>query len=381
MLKYLTIIILVLPLLSFSQSKLTFQKADSLSYQYFLKGDWSKLKEITNQALEQKIDTKFIRQRAGYASFMTADYYAALHQYGEALAFDKADDLTREYLYYSNLNAGSVNTRFSAGGLSDEAKKRLGIVRFNPVESVDAEFNLKTNKNSTRSNQVYSRIGVNTELGYRISLYQAISYYEQTVSTQLTQQPEYLALLKLTITPVWHVKAAYHHLFTTIASVSYPANLGFIGLSSNIGRYSLEANGALYKSSLSTSGQMGFQAGVVLPGTNNIYLNSAVYGLVESANYRTVFSQTAGMKCYGNLWAEGNVTLGNLKNYTSNSGLYVYNALDPSVFRAGCSLIYFVGKHLSLSGNFTFDQQELANSSPTKYYNQYSFSGGIKWKL
>jgi hypothetical protein len=96
---------------------------------------------------------------------------------------------------------------------------------------------------------------------------------------------------------------------------------------------------------------------------------------------RIIYSQTAGLKCFSNLWAEGNITLGNLKNYNTFNSLYVYNSQDPSVFRTGFSLFYFLGKHISLIGNFTFNQQEIENNMVNKNYYQYSYSGGIKWKL
>ena len=259
---------------------------------------------------------------------------------------------------------------------------KLGIKKHSiPVESIDTEFNLKTNQTPTRSNQVYYRAGINTELGYRVSLYQSYSYYQQTISKVLTQQPEYQALLKWTLAPEWQVKTAYHHLFTTAGNTKYPADLGFIALFRQLGRFNLEANASLLGTSLVTTQQYGLHAGVILPGKSNLYFTSAVIGMVENAVYRTIFSETAGLKCIGNLWAEGNVTKGNLKNYNSCNSLYVYNSADPSVFRTGLSLMWFKGKHLVISGNISFDQQKIENNMPIKYYYQYSYSGGIKWKL
>lgn len=379
--KYVLALFMCLPFCSFSQDKLDFQKADSLSYQYFLKGDWKSLIKITKEAFSQNISSKFMLQRAGYAYFVTGDYYSAINQYEKALQYDSSDDLTREYLYYSNLYAGSVNTRYYAGNLSDEATKRLGIRSFKPAESFDTELAVKTNKIQSRSEQLYYRFGLKSEFGYRISLYQAYSYFQETISNVLTQQPEYLAILSITLSPVWHVKTSYHGLFTDYANTKYPGNYGFIGISGQLHRFNLEANASVLKSSSTTTNQFGLQASVVLPGRQNIYFTSSVTGMIENNDSRTIFAQTAGLKLSKNLWGEGNITLGNLKNYSTYSGLYIYNANDPSVFRTGGSLIYFLGRHLSIIGNFTFDQQELANNNQKSYYYQYSYSGGLKWKL
>lgn len=382
MYKYALILLLLLPLASFPQSKLTFAKADSLSYQYYLRGEWKQLKALTREAFRLDIDSKFMRQRAGYASFMTGDYTEAALQYTKAAGFDQADEFTREYLYYSALNAGWESSRLYAGNLSSNTAARLRIHKVNPVAAIDAEYNLKTNEATSRSNQIYYRFGINTELGYRLSLYQAFSYYEQVISNELTRQPDYFLLMQYTLSPVWQFKGAYHRLFTSIAGVKYPANVGFLAASARFNRFRLEANTSLLRSATTKAGQTGLQVNYTLPGRSNIYLTGAVAEMSESGSYRTVYSQSAGLKCSSRLWAEGNITLGNLKNYNALNALYVYNSQDLSVFRSGLTLFYFLGKHLTLIGNFTFNQQQIENSTSNPYYYyQYSYSAGIKWKL
>ena len=112
MYRYPVIILLLLPLFSFSQVELSFNKMDSLSYQYYLKGDWKKLIDLSKETDSQNIESKQIRQRVGYAYFMSGDYYSAMNQYEKAFEFDQSDEITKEMLYYSNLYAGSMNTRF-----------------------------------------------------------------------------------------------------------------------------------------------------------------------------------------------------------------------------------------------------------------------------
>lgn len=379
--KYLSTLLLLAPFFGFSQEKLSFQKTDSLTYQYYLQGEWKQMIGLTMDAFKQDIDSKYLRQRAGYAYYMTGDYTSAEIEYKKALEFDTADEITREYLYYCAANSGSEYSRFYAGNLSEETASKLGIKRINPVEMVDTEFNIKTNQTESRSNQIYYRFGINTELGYRLSLYQSLSYFNQTVDGIPTRQPEYLALLKWHFAPAWQLKTAYHYLYTNDGYNVYPGNLGFLALSSKLNRFTLEARGSILKSSFATTRQVGLQAGVVLPGKSNLYLTSALTGMAEDGEYRTIFSQSAGLKCNKKLWAEGNITLGNLKNYNTYNSLYVYNSVDPSVFRTGFSLFYFTGKHLSFTGNFTFDQQQIENSTTITHYYQYSFSGGIKWRL
>ncbi len=379
--RYIILAFFCLPLLGFSQAKLGFQKADSLSYQYYLQGEWNKLITLTNVAFNEGVDSKFMRQRAGYAYFMTGDFTSSGIQYEKALGFDRNDEFTKEYLYYSALNSGSENTRLYAGKLSDEAKKKLGVKRFNPVDYVDTEFSLKTNQTTTRSNQNYYRIGIQSDLGYNFSLYQGFSYYDQIISNVLTRQPEYVAIIKWNLISSLQIKGAYHHLFTNVGNLSYPGNLGLLAISTHLNRFTFEANASLLKASSVLTKQIGLQAGIVIPGRSNIYLTGSLVGKSESKSLKSIYSQTAGLKISKNLWTEGNITIGDLKNYNTFNALYVYNSVDPSVFRSGISLIYFIGKHLSVLGNFTFDQQKMSNSTNNNYYYQYSYSGGLKWKL
>ncbi|MCK9639419.1 MAG: hypothetical protein M0R39_05870 [Prolixibacteraceae bacterium] len=381
MYKLLILMFMFFPILGFSQARLGFQKADSLTYQYYLKGEWNRLITLSNVAFNEGVDSKFMRQRAGYAYFMTGDYTSAGIQYEKALTFDQHDDLTKEYLYYSALNSGSEKSRFYAGKLSAETKFKLGIVKFKSVDYVDTEFSLKTNQTTTRSNQNYYRFGIQSDLGYAVSLYQGFSYYDQIISNVLTRQPEYVAILKWNLNSVIQIKGAYHHLFTKIGNQSYPGNLGLFAVSTHINRFTFEANASFLKASSVTTKQVGLQAGMVLPGKSTVYFTGSLVGMSESKSLRAIYSQTAGLKISKNLWTEGNITLGNLKNYNTFNSLYVYNSVDPTVFRSGISLIYFIGKHLSVLGNFTFDQQKINNSATNNYYYQYSYSGGLKWKL
>ena len=96
-------------------------------------------------------------------------------------------------------------------------------------------------------------------------------------------------------------------------------------------------------------------------------------------NNRLIFSQTAGGRLTKSVWAEANITLGNLLNYQDHNALYVYNSIDPTTFRTGLTLFWHAGKNLTLFGNYMYDTKliELTNTN----YKQQSFSGGIIWKL
>jgi hypothetical protein len=363
-----------------AQQAITYTSADSITYQCYLTGDWDTLIKTGKLAIEQNIDFKRLRQRMGYAYFVTANYYAAQKYYEKALLFDENDADTRAYLYYCGLNTGDkVYARFHARYLPEYLQKNLKEGSFKPLDAVDFEFNYKANSTNLRSNPTYFRAGFSTQLGYRLSLYQSVSDYQQIIDTAKTKQPEYFALLNWSVTCHTSLILAYHYLNTSVNGIKYTGNLAYAALATKLNRFRLGLNGSLLIDSIGKYTQIGVQAGVTLPGKPNVYFNSSIYSLIETGRNSMVFSQTAGGRLSKTLWAEGNVTLGNLQNYQDHNALYIYNSIDPTIFRAGLTLFWYANKNATLFGNYTFDTKQIENT--TNNYKQQSFSGGIIWKL
>ena len=380
MVKFIIVLLLLAAVNLKAQRPMTYQLSDSITYNCYFKGDWEKLIQTGKTSIGQSIDYKRLRQRMGYAYFAKADYYEAQIQYEKALAFDEYDPDSREFLYYSVLNtANQAYARYIAAKFPTELKKKLGIKTFKPVDAVDLEYNFKNNDSQTRTNPTYLRAGISTQLGYRFQLYQSVSNYRQTVDTSLTKQPEYFALLTWSATSKITVDVAYHYLNTTVAGYKIPGNLVFAALSTNLHRISLGANGSILNSKIGNTSQLGIYACYAFPGKSGIYLKSSLNEMIETGLNRTTFSQIAGMHLLKSIWAEGNVILGNLKNYNDYKSLYVYNSLDPTTFRSGFTLFWYPGKKTTFFMNYTFDRKQI--TSTLNNYNQHSFSGGIIWKL
>ena len=314
MVKFIIIAILFVPALIKAQQPLTFTATDTITYECYLKGDWEKLILTGKQAIGQNIDYKRLRQRMGYAYFAKADYYASQIQYEKALAFDEYDPDTREYLYYCALNTGNQTyARILSEKLSSELKNKLGVEIFKPIDAIDLEYNYRSNNSQTRSNPTYLRAGLQTQLGYRVQLYQSVSNYQQTLDSSLTKQPEYYALLSWTATSMFSVHAAYHYLNTSVNGYKMPENLLFAALSARINRLTLGAGGSILSSNTGNTSQIGLQADVAFPGKSGFYLKSLLNEIMETGQSRTIFSEVAGIRLTKSLWGEGNIIL-DMKN-------------------------------------------------------------------
>jgi len=380
----LLILFLFISMPFYGQQSNDYSSIDSLSYNYFATKNWDKLLEISKVAKENNIDFKHLQQRVGFAYFSMGDYFSAQKHYEKALKFDAYDNDTRTYLYYCGLyTANPVNARFHAGKLVDKTQEAIQFKPFALLSLLDFEYNYKSNNSGTRSNPTYLRGGVGTNLSPNLNLYQSMSSYSQDIETYSVKQNEYYALMGWTASPHLVINAAYHYINAQIDSSVYSNNhkgyMGFVKASGTLNRFDVGVSGSLLNNYSGYTSQIGLQAGVQLPGKAKIYLQSSLYSLTDSTNNRIIFSQSIGGLVFKKLWLKGSVTLGNLKNYTDNNGLYVYNSIDPTTFRTAASSFWKVSPHLTLFGNYTYDIKNITDINTN--YNQHSFSTGIIWNL
>lgn len=403
MYKYLTILIFFMFIGTVSanaQETYTLISSDSITYQYFIKGDWDNLIQAGKASLKQNIDFKWLRQRMGYAYFVKADYYASLNQYEKALTFDKTDSITNYYLYYCGQYTNNESlARYHASKLPAAMQTYIGVKPFKLVDALDVEYNYKMSSNATRSNPSYFRAGLNSQPGYRLNLYQAVSTYSQRIDSAGIRQNEYFALAEYALTSHLSLALGYHYLNTAVTdtvtyrvnnmrkktiidTTNYPGHLFYSKLSYRKNRFDLSVSGSIFSYDNAYTQQYGIQAGVVLPGKLNIYLKSSLYGMLDPNTGRLIFSQSAGALLLKRLWAEGDITFGDLKNYAETNGMYIYNSNDVTTFRTGLSLFWYASKNITLFGNYSFNRKEYENSNKsTTSYNQHSISSGIIWKI
>ncbi len=360
-------------------------EVDSISYSYFHLGKWNDLIHYANNINHEQIDFKLLRQRVGYAYFAKGDYYASIREYEKAQQFDKKDEITQLYLYYNGLNIGNEQfARYYAGKLTKKKKIELKIQDFRFIDAVDAEYSKKLTNNSSRTNPDFERLGLNTQLGYRLDLYQTFSNFHQLRDFTINvNQFEYFALLNWTLFSKTNLSIGYHYVGTKVITqtdnLEYPGGIWYGKLSQKIGRFDFSVDGSHFANNMIQTSQQGVQIGYALPVRWSTYLKSSVYFLSDSLENRLVFSQTAGCLVLKKIWIEGAITIGNLNNFLDMSGLYFYNSLDPTTFRTGFSAFWYATSHLTFYGNYTFENKIITETS--SIYTQNSITGGIIWKL
>ena len=374
----------------YSQEVNKYYKVDSLTYSYYLNGNWDSLISTGKEAIGQNIDYKFLRQRIGFAFFSRSQYGEAQKQFTKALSFDSFDSFSLKYLYLSYLYDGNDDAALLiAGRMNKQAREGLEVTLFRPIESVEAEYNFKYAGTSLRSNPQYFNIGMTSRIGSRLSLFQMFANYSQTITVRYPrreryisdQQSEYYALVKFSFSPNLKLKTAYHFLNTSYAMTTSYAHLGYVGFSADYQVFKLGTEFSFMNIEDNHITQAGLIAGLKSTWRSGFYLTGGLSVLMNGDSVRSViYDQKAGIRLSSKIWLEGNATFGNLSDFSEFSAMYIYNAVDPTSFRCGSTLFLFPGSHISLWINFSYERKDFYENL-NYHYNQFSYLGGIKWKI
>jgi tetratricopeptide (TPR) repeat protein len=374
---------------------------DSISYQQYLEGDWDGLIATGKLAKNYGIDFMYLQQRLGYAYFARGMYYQSKKHYSNALRYDPQNEITQLYLYYTNLLTGHTQAaRRHAGKLSKANQLYIREKAIQLIKSLDAEYSYKQpetffRENEIRNNAFYRRIGLLTHTGFRASVYNSLSGFQQTVDFyNTTNQLEYLGLINIQLGNALTIQGGIRHLGTRLImqpDTFFLTGTGYIGnLHYQWKRMDLSISSHHFSTESLKVSQWGMHWGTGFSGAVPLYFKSSLYRLIETGtnlttgeNYvypHTVFSQTAGFMFWKKkVWAEGSVTLGNQNYFSSNNGLYFHNALDPVTFKTGGLITAYLSNQLSMTIHYGYEKKYLAEYD--EYYYQQGITGGIQWKF
>lgn len=393
-------IILIFLIFGFSnaikaEEQVTFNQIDSISYHFYMTGNWDALIETGELSLANDIDFKWLQQRLGYAWFMKKQYFRSMKHYEQSLQFDQSDETSHLYLYYIGLNTGNISyARAHAGKLSEETQKQIGYKSTKIVNAIDFEYNLKISQETElRDNAHYMRIGINALPANNMNLYLSTARYNQLFDyTKESNQQEIYGSLQYTFTPGTSITFAYQHaksqVFADPDTSRINGNLFFGKIKQQLNRFDASLTYANFNNQWTKSSQSGFHLGTAFSGRKHIYLKSSLFLINESGfnfdnveyNYnRLIFKQTAGFNPFKNIWTDAFLIIGDQYCFADLDGLYIYNNQDPTKFKAGFTTSVSIGKHLSVSMSYNFDKKFIYQYEQNYY--QYGITGGILWKI
>lgn len=403
--RILTLLVLMLAFLEVkAQETWTIAYVDSITFQSYLEGDWNQVIEIGKSAVIKGIDFKYLQQRMGYAYYLKSDYYASMRHYENALQYDPSDQGSLLYLYYAGLETGNnAYARYYARKLSAENKMNNHLKAFRPVSALDYEYNYQWNKELNRSNPQYQRIGLKTDLGYSLNVYQSISKFQQNADYADTYndyrstilQNEYYLLVSKSFNANFGVDIGYHSMKTTIntdvwdltlneltekyAPLIYNGKLLFGDLHYKWNRIHLGMSASYLNLDYNHVLQSGAHLGISIPGRHNLFINNSFYLLNDDYDQWMVTKHSIGMLFFKKYWVELSKTFGSQNNFVDLNGMYIYNSFDPTLTKTGLSLFWYANRHFTLYSSFSLETKQ--NIYLLNNYQQNSLTGGIIWKF
>ena len=386
---YILVLLLIFSFTAKGQKELNFQFVDTLTYYYYEKGDWENLIILGSAAVKEGIDYKYLRQRLGYACFISGDYMGSLRNFEKALKYDSYDPFTLAYLYYSNIDllrqetAGYYVKRMSADQL-----KTYRIKQFKIIESIDFELNTKITSTTLRSNPNYFRLGAGSRPLARLGIYQSVSAFNQIGTIQYptqrfrfqTRQFGYYGIIKYALFSHLNIKAAYHFIYSDFSSSITYTNMGYASLSSHLEMLTLSADAsAIYNNNYITR-QGGLKAGIITPGKGNLTFTAGVAVLNQQDTSRLIYSGSLGFNLGKKVRMIADATYGYQNYYNDFDAMYVYNSIDPTIFRTGLTTYYLAKDRVTLWINSGYERKEYFENNNYNYY-QISISEGVLWRF
>jgi tetratricopeptide (TPR) repeat protein len=372
-----------------SQTELSFQEIDSLTFSYYKSGDWENLIEVGNSALDNGFDYKLLRERIGFAYFITGDYVRSLNYFMKAYKYDSYDPFTLAYLYYSNLSLGRRETAgYYLSRIYPDQREVYHIDKPGAIESIDIELNTEITSTQLRSNPFYYRFGVGSTIFPRISLYQSLSGYNQKGIIQYPtldynfsiRQFEYYGILSFSLLSHLNLKTAYHFLHSDFSSTVTYSHMGYAGLSAALGAADFGADFSLIDNSQYVTLQTGLKATYRLPGRNNINFTGGVTLMNQQDSSMLIYSGRAGISLSRKTVVSADFTYGYQNYYNDFDGMYVYNSIDPTFFKTGITVYYFIKPDVSVWFNTGYEAKEYFENKKYSYY-QISILGGLQWRF
>jgi tetratricopeptide (TPR) repeat protein len=416
-------------------------EVDARTYALWQSGDWNGLIAEGRSALRNGIDFYYLRYRLGVAWYEKGNYQLAIRHFNRATDSDFSDITLKEYLYYANLFAGRrIEAAIIADGFPLSLQRKTGTEPGAGIRRLDLFLNLNNgagNKlvsshdpggesaaggsQSLSGRHGFVSVGLLQKASGRFWLYHAYSgmikqnnLYLQTPGIPLSREKSTVYLNQYYLSGTWRAArnlelyTGFHYL-----NISFPAEqtvfrrgisysvttrnfehdyLFFAGIRRHFTGFTLSYSPQISNLNNSVQYQQDLMAVFYPAGNLNLYFlttlshqNGALPGL-SRAN-RLVADQLAGARLIPFLWLEAYVSLGTIHNFTTQSGLVVYNNSDIISQRLGGRALFYPGKKWLLRVDYTRYENESTYITPTGasdssgrvLYNSYSLTFGISW--
>ena len=157
-----------------------FAKIDSITYSFYMNGDWSRLKSEGEKLISYKIDWYYLRLRMTEAELQLNHPGLALKHIIKAEKFSGVNVITNNYSIRSYLLLGRYSHALFVSAIDTSSSYYHLLSKNKSLKVVELEGILKFNRNANQGLFSGYRAGLTTYLGRRYSFYLSIQHYSQS---------------------------------------------------------------------------------------------------------------------------------------------------------------------------------------------------------
>ena len=218
-------------IVSNAQDTLTSAIVEQKSYQLYADKNWLELIKFGNLAIDKGFNYYYLQLRVGVAYYEKKNYALAEGYFLNALKFNSDDELILEYIYYCYLfNGRYEDARVWSKKFSTNLAEKIGTDKQSAVSLIMIEGGTKiTDKktypskdpNNTKGNYfnppIYFQVGLNHYINNKVSLFHAITYFNQETYGNKVKQYQYY--IKATV-PLKHnflLTPSFHYINLDVA--------------------------------------------------------------------------------------------------------------------------------------------------------------------
>jgi tetratricopeptide (TPR) repeat protein len=173
-----------------------FVTVDTLSYHYFLRGEWDSLISIVNKGFEHNIESYYIHLRLGVAYYEKRQYVDAEKYLSKTWAQDPYNEYNLLILQLTKLNLGDYYNAVELYQDMSNDEKKNGVNLMKPVSSTHFTAGIKASDNKKfKSQMFFTSAGVGHSVSQKFTLYESVTYLNSKNQTWGSwQQMQFMAM-------------------------------------------------------------------------------------------------------------------------------------------------------------------------------------------
>lgn len=386
-----------------------FRSFDSISYNYYLKGDYANLERTAETMYSSGFDYYYIRMRLGILAYYKQRYKTSSDNFRKAIEFSSHDTLSHEYIYYSYLFSGrDHDAKLYLASIPDDRKNNvLKSVRSKGVTNIFIGSSYSVNDvllyqtNNLYYESVKSSLGLTAgfeaytgnkaviSLAYT-SLFKEGTVYSASAPSGIDlnfRQNQYYG--KIVVFPsegfefsgFGHI-VSFNDVFTE--GLKYTEFSGGAGISIN--GWKMRSGLNVSMSNFGNSRQVRGEGYLTLLPTGNLNLYFTSGAMIQNDKYWGLtyqVNQVIGFRLADFLWVETGVMKGNSFLNVRNNGYSVNNSYQIPSLTAHGNLILFPLNKINLTltpyfNNFDVYSWDFTSISRTGRVNIDSYGCAFK---